>query len=199
MGLLQHHLSNLCSRLGDLGLAELKRKDRWYSQYAKWSNENVNQSLAREVILLQSLWILQQYHAPTWILHCSLSQLPATTNHTKGGICSDEVSHKDSHWERKSSLVMTISLSEIKGRTSLVIDTNSSLLFFHTVVSSGLTAASNTMLLVEKDRCLRKERADKQTSVWWGLVEVLCKLLGTLRRALSKYFTDAAKWHLEIQ
>lgn len=55
------------------------------------------------------------------------------------------------------------------------------------------------VLLVEKCKCLRKEWAVIQTSVWLGVVEDLYKPLGTHSQALSKHFTDAAKWHLEIQ
>lgn len=62
-----------------------------------------------------------------------------------------------------------------------------------------MSAAPNMVLLVEECRCLRKDWGVTQASVWSGLVKVLYKPLGTHSQALSKHFTDAAKWHLEIQ
>lgn len=55
------------------------------------------------------------------------------------------------------------------------------------------------VLLVEQSRRLTTECAVIQTSVWLGLVEDPYKPLGRHSQALSKHFTDAAKWHLEIQ
>lgn len=62
-----------------------------------------------------------------------------------------------------------------------------------------ITATPNTELLVEKGRCLRKEGASIQTSVWLGLLEDPYKPLGTHSQALSKHFPEAAKRRLEIQ
>lgn len=62
-----------------------------------------------------------------------------------------------------------------------------------------ITATPNTVLLVKKCRCLRKEWASIQTSVWLGLLEDPYKPPGTQSQALSKYFTEAAKRHLQIQ
>lgn len=62
-----------------------------------------------------------------------------------------------------------------------------------------ITATPNTFLLVGKRRCLRKEWASIQTSVWLGLLEDPYTPLGTHSQALSKHFPEAAKRHLEIQ
>lgn len=99
-------------------------------------------------------------------------------------------------WQSQGMKVLLItSLTEVRGRTALVIDTNSSVLLFYN--GSPLDWQLHGAAGGETQVC--KNGASSDTDIWLGLVEDLYKLLGMHSQALSKHLSDAAKWHPEIQ